>query len=243
MSRCDAALGALDAFLAGDLATAEATEVETHLAACTSCRQTADELGRILADLGAVGPALAPPGHLEHDLAASPCRRWLGLLFAAVDRESTPENLDRLLPHLESCERCRAAWQDLTLIHQAGVALTPPATLLERCLHRRTARPRTTVLGRRFAIAAAYVLAVLTSLVIGNPVTLARNDAGVAVQRVAETVTAEVAGVAEQGRGELRVMLWRAWRWARETTDSLRTLTGRVTSGDRERRPDDTEGA
>jgi len=98
------------------------------------------------------------------------------------------------------------------------------------------------ILGRRFATAAAYVLAMLTSLLIGNPVTLARNEAGVTVQRVAETFSAEVADVAQEGRGEARVMLWRVWQWTRETAEDLRSLAERLAPGDRERRPEATQG-
>jgi len=72
------------------------------------------------------------------------------------------------------------------------------------------------------ATAAAYFLAVLTSLVIGNPVTLARSGAGEAVGRVAEVVSTEVGEVAEHGRGEARIMLWRMWKWGERKVEAVR---------------------
>jgi hypothetical protein len=72
------------------------------------------------------------------------------------------------------------------------------------------------------ATAAAYFLAVLTSLVIGNPVTLARSGAGDAVGRVAEVVSTEVVEVAENGRGEARIMLWRMWKWGERKVEAVR---------------------
>lgn len=242
MSGCDHFLEKLDSYLEGEATPIETVTIEEHLRSCATCRVTAGDLRQVLDDLRMVGETLRPDAHLEHELGTNPCRRWLGLLFSAVDREITPENLDRLLGHLDHCKPCRAAWQDLTLMHQVGAALTPPAHLLERCFRPRRARPRTTVLGRRFATAAAYVMAVLTSLAIGNPVTMARNDASTTVQRVTETFSAEISTVAEEGRGEARVMLWRVWQWTRETVDDLRSLAERLAPGDRDRRPEATQG-
>ena len=69
---------------------------------------------------------------------------------------------------------------------------------------------------------AAYFLAVITSLVIGNPVTLARSGAGEAVGRVAEAVSTEVGEVAESGKGEVRIMLWRMWKWGERKVEAVR---------------------
>jgi hypothetical protein len=161
---------------------------------------------------------IEPPPDLASELSSSPCRRWLGLLYTAVDREITEGNLERLLGHLESCPACRRAWNDLTLIHQIGTALEPPPGLLQRCLRPR-ARPLYRVtMGRRAAAAAAYVLAAASALMIGNPVSIARSPV---VQQVADTVSSEVREVAIDGRGEIRVALWRAWRWASRQIDTL----------------------
>jgi hypothetical protein len=164
---------------------------------------------------------LEPPEHLARELSSSPCRRWLGLLFAAIDRDIGESNLSRLLSHLESCETCSRVWSDMTLIHQVGEAMVPPRQLLDRCVAIRHAHEIRPIMGRRTAVAAAYFLAILASLVV-NPVTLARNPAAVAAQRVADTVTTGVTEVASDGRGEVRVMLWRAWNWGARQTASIR---------------------
>ena len=64
-------------------------------------------------------------------------------------------------------------------------------------------------------------------VVIGNPVTLARSGAGEAVGRVAEAVSTEVSGVAEQGRGEARIMLWRVWKWGERKVEAVRDFVSR----------------
>ena len=110
-------------------------------------------------------------------------------------------------------------------MHQVGTALTPSSRLVARCntVHQRPRRASRRVLGVRTATAAAYLLAVLTTLVIGNPVTLARYRALGAVQQATEVVSGGVGEVASSGRGEVRVMVWRAWQWGRR---QLETLTG-----------------
>ena len=138
----------------------------------------------------------------------------MGLLFCAVDHELSETNLARLLEHLERCEACREVWNDLALVRQVGDALEPPPQLLSRCLGSRRASRRAPVLSRRAVTAAAYLLAVLASLALGNPVTLARHEqTAEAVQTLATSVTSGVGDVAANSRGELKVMLWRIWRW------------------------------
>jgi hypothetical protein len=63
------------------------------------------------------------------------------------------------------------------------------------------------------------VLAVLASLMIGNPVSIARSPV---VQRVTETVTTEVSNVAQDSRGELRVIMWRTWKWGTDKVLAVR---------------------
>ena len=220
MSRCADIRERLSAFVDGELEAREAREVEQHLAGCAECA----ELGAALEMLAATTESLRnlePPPHLEADISASPCRRWLELLVSAMDREIDDHNLERLLVHLDACPSCTRIWTDLTLVHQVGDALIPPAGLAERCAAvRRQPRIRP-VMSRRAAIAAAYVLAVLASLVVGNPVSIARSPV---VQRVASTVSEEVNLVAEEGRGELRVMMWRVWRWGSRQAAAIREM-------------------
>jgi anti-sigma factor RsiW len=212
----------LSLYLEGELDETRAGEVQAHLGACSECAELAETMAEVMGAGSALG-ALEPPECLAADLAESPCRLWLGLLFQAVDHEISQSNLERLLTHLESCPSCRRTWQDLTLMHQVGEAVEPSEYLLTRCINSRERKPRTTpILNRRLATAAAYLLAVLTSLIVGNPVTLARSQAVPAVERVADVVTNEVAGVAQQGRGEVRVMLWRVWKWGEDKVEAVR---------------------
>jgi predicted anti-sigma-YlaC factor YlaD len=209
-----------------------ACTVRDHLASCSECSELAEMMAEIL-DAGSALAELDPPPSLAADLSASPCRRWLGLLFQAVDREISQHNLERLLTHLEACPSCRRTWQDLTLIHQVGDAMTPPSYLVSKCIRARDKKPRVRpILNRRMATAAAYFLAVLTSLVIGNPVTLARSQAGTTVGRVAEVVSAEVSDVAEQGRGEARIMLWRVWKWGERKVEAVRDFVSKDDADD-----------
>jgi len=201
--------------------------VREHLAECEDCAGILETLESIV-EAGSALDELDPPDHLLSDLASSPCTRWLGLLFQAVDREISQHNLERLLTHLEACPSCRRTWQDLTLVHQVGDAMEPSQYLLKRCIAARDRKPEAPrLLNRRMATAAAYFLAVLTSLVIGNPVTLARSGAGEAVGRVAEAVSTEVSGVAESGRGEARIMLWRVWKWGERKVEAVRDFVSK----------------
>jgi predicted anti-sigma-YlaC factor YlaD len=224
MSGCTDVRDLLNLYLDGELEEEQAITVREHLAECEDCAGILETLESIVG-AGSVLDDLEPPDHLLSDLASSPCTRWLGLLFQAVDREISQHNLERLLTHLEACPSCRRTWQDLTLVHQVSDAMEPSQYLLKRCIAAREKRPEARpLLNRRMATAAAYVLAVLTSLVIGNPVTLARSGAGEAVGRVAEVVSTEVNDVAEQGRGEARIMLWRVWKWGERKVEAVRDL-------------------
>ena len=223
MNRCDRIRELLPSFVEGRLEPRDVEAVEAHLETCGACRETVEAL-RLVGSAGSLVEAITPPAHLEEALTATPCARWLGMLHSAVDHELEPSSLARLLGHLETCEGCRRAWDDLTLIHQVGAAMTPPADLEHRCrnlgnLGRRESR----ILGFRTATAVAYLLAVLTTLLLGNPVTLARNESGIFHQ--AKTVVREtVTTVTDESRGEIRLMLWRTWQWGRQQATVLREL-------------------
>ena len=222
MSGCTDVRDLFSLYLEGELEEEQAVRVREHLAECEDCAGILETLESIV-DVGSALDELDPPDSLLSDLASSPCTRWLGLLFQAVDREISQHNLERLLTHLEACPSCRRTWQDLTLVHQVNDAMEPSQYLLKRCIAARERRPEARpLLNRRMATAAAYFLAVLTSLVIGNPVTLARSGAGEAVGRVAEAVSSEVSGVAESGRGEARIILWRVWKWGERKVEAVR---------------------
>ena len=156
MSGCSDVRDLLCAYLEGKLEEQRMLEVREHLAGCEDCTGILETLESI-AEAGATLEALEPPDHLLADLASSPCTRWLGLLFQAVDREISQHNLERLLTHLEACPSCRRAWQDLTLVHQVSDAMEPSQYLLKRCIAARDRKPEVRpLLNRRMATAAAY---------------------------------------------------------------------------------------
>jgi predicted anti-sigma-YlaC factor YlaD len=216
-----------------DQATVEEIErVHAHLAECSSCEELFEAM-QLVIGAGDCMSDVEPPDHLEHDLSASPCRRWLGLLYQAVDREISQANLERLLGHLESCTSCRQVWHDLTLIHQVGDAMVPPNHLLQRCIAVRDTIARIPILNRRTATAAAYVLALVTSLAIGNPTIIAQDLQAVAVDRVSRATTG-VSEVAADGRGEVRVLLWRAMKWGEGRIDTARGWIDQLRGNDRQ---------
>lgn len=184
--------------------------VRTHLEACADCRELADSL-TLIAEAVAPLDGLEPPSGLAREIASSPCRRWLGLLFHAVDREIGEANLTRLLSHLESCEGCRRTWNDLALIHQVSEALEPPDHLLGRCISVRWRPRRPKVLGRRTVAAAAYALAVISTLLFANPVSQAwRQDTLESAEQLTTTVVDQVA---ERSRGTVEGLLMKTWHW------------------------------
>lgn len=223
MTPCDRVRELLSAALDDELGPDDRHLVDFHLDGCSDCRGFADDLVGWRTDVAAAGERLEPPAGLAAAIASSPCQRWLTLLFEAVDRQISEPNLERLLGHLDRCPGCREAWMDLTLLHQTGEVLEPGDDLVARCVAApRPRRARARVLERRTVAAAAYILAVTASLVVGNPVLIARTPVPDTVQRVATDVGEEVAEVASDGRGEARVMLWRAWRAAVRGADAVR---------------------
>lgn len=228
MNTCDFTRERFSLYLEGELEPNELTTVENHIETCSECRETLDGFREIL-DFGRTMADLEPPAQLKVEVADSPCRRWLGLLFSAIDREISETNLDRLFQHLETCSSCRRAWSDFSLIHQVSDALTPPDHLLSRCLRPRRPFSARRVLGQRTATAAAYSLAILASLAIGNPVTLARYEASAPMQQVNTLFKDGFSGATETGRSEAKVMLWRAMNLGQRAADAARSTWSRLT--------------
>jgi len=228
MSACEQTRELLGQLLEGALSDEQRQAVDQHLAGCAECREMREALELIRAVLPSLGE-LEPPPELANDLAASPCRRWLGLLHQAVEHEIDHRHLEQLLSHLGGCAACRQAWSDLTLIRQVSDVLEPPPGLLERCIEARRRVFRRPILSRRAATAAAYLMAVLASLMVGNPVSIARSPV---VQRVTTVVSGEVSEVTEDGKGEARVMIWRAWQWAERQLTAIADLVQRDDADD-----------
>lgn len=212
----------------------EINEVRAHIGECAGCAEFYEAMAMVVG-AGEFMDSVEPPAHLGDELASSPCRRWLGLLYQAVDREISQPNLERLLTHLEACPSCRRVWHDQTLIHQVSEAMNPPNQLLQQCIRVRDAVTRISILPRRTATAAAYVLALLASLAIGNPTIIAQDLHSAAAEQVSKAASG-VTEVAAEGRGEARVALWRAMKWGETKIDAVRGWVDRL------RNDDDTDG-
>jgi hypothetical protein len=130
-------------------------------------------------------------------------------------------------------------WHDLTLIHQVGEAMVPPNHLLSKCISVRDAIARIPILGRRTATAAAYVLALVTSLAIGNPTIIAQDFQAVAVDKVSRAASG-VSEVAADGRGEIRVAIWRTMQWGGKKIDTVRGWFDQLIATDDEADQTDT---
>jgi len=218
------------AVLENEATDAETERVHAHVESCPECAALFEAMGLVVG-AGAFLAEVEPPEQLADELASSPCRRWLGLLYQAVDRECSQANLERLLGHLESCSSCRQVWHDLSLIHQVGEAMKPPNHLLRKCIMVRDAVARITVLPRRTATAAAYILALLASVAIGNPTIIAQDLHSAASEQVAKAASG-VSEVAAEGRGEARVALWRAMKWGGEKIDAIVDWVDRLRNDD-----------
>jgi predicted anti-sigma-YlaC factor YlaD len=218
------------AVLENEAAEAEITQVRTHIEGCRECAEVYAAMAMVIG-AGDFLAEVEPPPHIAEEIASSPCRRWLGLLYQAVDREISQPNLERLLTHLGSCQSCRRVWHDLTLIHQVGEAMKPPNHLLQKCIKARETIARIAILPRRTATAAAYVLALLASLAIGNPTIIAQDLHAVAAEKVAQAASG-VSEVAADGRGEVRVILWRAMNWGERKVDTVRGWVDHLRNND-----------
>jgi hypothetical protein len=159
-----------------------------HAAGCDDCREALDRL-RGLAE----GAAALARVHAPHELVerlrrmprlAAECERAQELLAGALDGELDEAGRHDLMGHLHGCAGCRAAWEAFATLREVGrdtrvrprlraVAALPPRQRIE-------GRRRLAFFDLRLATAAAYLLAALTVMLIGNPASLARaTGAGV----------------------------------------------------------------
>jgi anti-sigma factor RsiW len=104
MLRCEQARDLLGQLLEATLPDEARLTLEEHLGGCAECRETLEAL-RMIADVLPSLGGLEPPPQLASDLAASPCRRWLGLLR----RQSTEidPGSSSACWRLDGCEACR----------------------------------------------------------------------------------------------------------------------------------------
>lgn len=229
----------LPAWAAGELEAAEAEAVERHLEACAECRELAGRLASIHSALAPLRE-LEPPQALTGELTSTACERWRLLLFSAMDGAVGEEELEPLLEHLDGCPACTAVWTALTTARGVLAPLQPPPRLLEQCRRIPWAARRRRIPGVRTAAAAAYVLAVAVSLLLGNPVTLARQEMRTAVTSVGKTVQAQVREVKDDGRGELRLVVWKIWRLGEHTVDAIHRILAPEPENDNSRKGEST---
>ena len=228
MNRCDEIRGLFSAYLEGELNATDQRRVREHLARCPDCAALMETLRMVIGTAHEL-QSVEPSALVTEAVGASPCSRWLSMLFEAADHELPREALPRLLEHLETCVTCRRTWDDLTLMHQIQSTLEPPPGLAEKCCSipfKRHRRIPHRVMGIRTATAAAYLLAILTTLAVGNPVTLARNEAGGVLYQTRAVVHHGIERLASDGRGELRLMVWRAWQWGERQVRVVRDVFG-----------------
>ncbi len=222
MSCTDRLREALAAWVAGELEAPEAARVAAHVAECPECAALAESLREIVPGEPLLG-GLQPPGGLRETLSGSPCRRWQESLMAALDHELPEERLAPLVQHLEECPACAAVWQAFAAIREVGPVLVPPEGLEARC----SAVPGIRTAGHRLpglkaAMAAAYALALALSLLVGNPVTLAHQQVRSAAGHLERTVRTHAAVLHDEGRGELRMFVWRLWRIGSGAAEAVR---------------------
>ena len=184
MRPCDQILEQLDAAVNGSLPD----ELAAHLKSCASCQaavaraQGLDEAARVLSEAHAPAALVARLKTLPR--LAPACEEALILVDAALAGDLEPEGQNTLLQHVNSCDRCRVAWEAFATLREVGIATVASARLRARLavptrLRVEPRRQRARV-DLRLATAAAYLVAALTVLLIGDPARLARaSSAGV----------------------------------------------------------------
>jgi hypothetical protein len=164
--------------------------LERHVADCQACREALDRI-RGLADGAAALTRVRAPQELLERLRRMPrlpadCERAQELLGGALDGELDEAGRRDLMGHMYGCAGCRGAWEAFATLREVGrdtharprlraVAALPPRQRIE-------GRRRLAFFDLRLATAAAYLLAALTVMLIGNPASLARAT-GVGVDR------------------------------------------------------------
>lgn len=178
MRPCDELLDFLETGDPGELPAALAH----HADGCAACREALDRL-RGLAEGAAVMAGLHAPPELVERLRRMPrlaaeCERAQDLLAEALDGELDEPARRELMGHLHGCAACRTTWEAFATLREVGrdtrararlraIAALPPSQRIE-------GRRRLAVFDLRLATAAAYLLAALTVMLIGNPASFAR---------------------------------------------------------------------
>ncbi len=180
MKECDVLAEHVEELLSGEeLAGALAA----HVTQCASCAEllrrarTTSEGGHMLHQVKA-------PEALKRSVKTmvrlpQACERAVELLGAALDGEADQAGRTELLEHLHGCTSCRAAWEALATLREVGSKVRVSGHMRARlalhpsqhiAAHRRPKR----LFDLRLATAAAYLLAAITVVLVGNPAQVAR---------------------------------------------------------------------
>ncbi len=220
MSRCERFREAIPSWAVGELDGDAATAVERHLGSCRECAELARAARTVAETVGPLG-RLEPPRAAVERVAGDPCGRWRVQLFSALDAPGPDLEVGRLVEHLDGCAACAAVWEGLVAAREVGRSLHPSGAAVRRAAALPRLATARRVPGLRTVSAAAYALALATALLLGNPVTLARQGAEMAASRLGRAVQERVSATADEGRDEVRVLVWRLWRMAGRTAAAL----------------------
>ncbi len=178
MSTCERLLEHLDDAVAGTLPA----DLAAHLAGCASCR---DAVGRakLLAEAPGDLSGLRAPEPLVARIVAMPrlaaaCEEVVDAFDDALDGRLDPERRRTFVDHLRACPTCQAGWEAFATLREVGAttrsSAVRTAALAVHPSARIDARRRGRLVDLRLATAAAYLVAALTVMLVGNPGTLAR---------------------------------------------------------------------
>lgn len=196
-------------------------ELERHAADCDACREALDRIRGLAEGTAALAHVRAPAELLDR-LRRMPrlpaeCERAQELLGGALDGELDDTGRRELMGHLYGCAGCRGVWEAFATLREVGraarvrprlraVAALPPRQRIE-------GRRRLAFFDLRLATAAAYLLAALTVMLVGNPASLARAT-GVGVDRATFYARAAVENRLESLAGDALETLTDGAAWA-----------------------------
>jgi predicted anti-sigma-YlaC factor YlaD len=235
MTSCDELLAFLET---GDPDRLPAA-LERHAAECETCREALDRIRGLAEGAAALARVKAPHELLER-LRRMPrlpaeCERAQELLCGGLDGELDESGRRDLMGHMYGCAGCRAVWEAFATLREVGrdtrvrprlqaVAALPPRQRIE-------SRRRLAFFDLRLATAAAYLLAALTVMLIGNPASLARAT-GAGVDRATFYARAVVENRLESLAGDALETLTDGAAWAARNARDAWNLIRRAVGAD-----------
>lgn len=226
MTPCEHLRESLEAAVAGELAV----DLRQHLETCADCQSTVRR-ARQSGEGGAMLRPLRAPAELKARLKAmtrlpASCEQAVERFGAALRGELNASEQTELLAHLRACRACQGSWEALATLREVGsltrIADPARAALSVHPRLRITVRRQYRTFDLRLATAAAYLLAALTVLLIGNPTQIARAG-NVPIERAAIYTRAVVENRFESYVRKVRENTTDARIWASETAASAWT--------------------